>query len=212
MSFSNQPLDSNGVPIANLYVQDSGFIATEGSTTTETDGLGNTSTCVNVNIHQVNDALITTYIGTDDILGNGILKVIAAMKNGDGGYDEPRNNQDGITLINASSVTTTQTSTQQTNYNGRGAIIIFTMIDASASPSVTLSITGVEPVTGSTWTILTGSAITANGVHVYRVYPSLTAVANTTASDIIPRTWEVTATANNSNSGTYKVNAIIMAN
>ncbi len=210
MAFSNQPLDSNGVPIANLYVQGSGFIATEGSPTTETDGQGNTSTSVNVNIHQVNDVLTPGMIGADDVLGNGILKVIGTYKNGDGGYDEPRNNLDGITLIDASNVTTTQGSTFQTNYNGRGVIVVFDMIDASASPSVTLQINGDEPVTGAVWNILTGTAITVNGTHVYRVYPGLTAAANATANDILPRTWGVIAIANNANSATYKVCAIVM--
>ena len=210
MAFSNQPVDSNGVPIANVYVPGSGFIATSGSTNTNTDGQNNTSTPVALDINQIGD-LPVAMAGNDGVTANTVLQIMSGLYNGTT-LDQPRNNMDGITLINASSVTTTQTSAQQINFNGKGAIIVFTMIDASASPSVTLSITGVEPVTGSTWTILTGTAITSNGVHVYRVYPSLTAAANATASDLLPRTWQVTATANNANSGTYKVNAIIMAN
>lgn len=212
MAFSNQPLDSNSIPIANVYVQGGGFVASEGSMNTNTDGQGNTSTPVNVNLSQVSDALTAGLVGIDSILLNqslGILKVVAALNNGNA-YDEPRSNMDGITLINASSVTTFQGSALQTNYNGRGVIVVFDMIDASASPSVTLSITGDEPVTGVGWNILVGLPITANGTYIYKVYPGLIPVPNAVANDIIPRTWGVSVTANNANAASYEVCAIVM--
>jgi hypothetical protein len=191
-----------------VYVPGSGFQATQGSTNTNTDGQGNTSTPVALDINQIGD-LPVAMAGNDGVTANTVLQIMSGFFNGTT-LDQSRGNMDGITLINASNVTTDQGSTLQTNYNGRGVIVVFDMIDASASPSVTLQIIGDEPVTGTDWLILAGTAITANGVHVYRVYPGLTASANATANDIIPRTWGVATVANNANQATYKVCAIVM--
>lgn len=209
MTFSNQPDDFNGIPIANCYVPNNGFIAIQGSETTSTDGLGNTSTSVNINISQVDDTDIDNVFG-DGMAPDGILTVIGSLKNGNGTYDEPRGNTDQITLINASNVTTTQGSPIQTNYNARGVVVVFVMIDASASPSVSLQIIGDEPVTSTDWSILVGLPITTNGTYVYRVYPGLIPIANATANDILPRTWGVSVVANNSNQATYTVCASVI--
>lgn len=208
MTFSNQPLDSNSIPIANVYVPNNGFQATMGSTNASTDGQGNTYTPVAVDINQIGD-IATTMAGNDGVTANTVLQIMCGLFNGTT-LDQPRGNMDGITLINASSVTTYQGSPLQTNYNGRGVIIVFDMIDASASPSVTLNIAGDEPVTGTGWNILVGNPITANGTYIYKVYPGLIPVANAVANDILPRTWGVGVTPNNANAASYEVCAIVM--
>lgn len=208
MAFSSQPVDSNGIPVGNVYVPGNGFIAIAGSTNTNTDGQNNTSTPIALDLNQIGDQPVAMG-GNDGVDADTVLQILTGFFNGTT-VDQARGNMDGITLINASNVTTTQTSGLQLNYNARGAIIVLDMIDASASPSVTLSIQGIEPQTGSTWTIISGLAVTANGASVYRIYPGLIPVANATVNDIVPRTWQATVTANNANSATYMVCAIVM--
>ncbi|MDE1904966.1 MAG: hypothetical protein KGH75_00765 [Rhodospirillales bacterium] len=118
-------------------------------------------------------------------------------------------NQDTITLVASAAYTTTQTSADQTNTNGRGVIVVLDMT-AVGTGSVTLEIDGKDPVSGKYYTILTGAAVTSNSTNIYRVYPGLTAAANATASDVLPRTWRAKVTANNANSATYSVGAIIL--
>lgn len=208
MAFSNQPVDSNGIPVGNVYVPGNGFIAIAGSTNTNTDGQSNQSTPISLDISQIGDQTVTMG-GNDGVTAPTMLQILTGFYNG-ATIDQARGNMDTITIINASNVTTTQTSGLQTNYNARGAIIVLDMIDASASPSITLSVLGVEPVTGTTWTILTGVAVTANGASVYRIYPGLIPISNATVNDILPRSWQIQVVANNANSATYMVCAIIM--
>ena len=124
-------------------------------------------------------------------------------------WDRQRSNIEQSVGITASGATTTQTGADQTNYNGRGVIVVLDMTTVGTG-SVTLSIQGKEPTSGKYYTILTGAAVTTNSTNVYRVYPGLTAAANATVNDILPRTWRVVVTANNANATTYTVNAIVM--
>lgn len=119
-------------------------------------------------------------------------------------------NQDNLVLLPSAAYTTTQTTPDQTNVNGRGLIVVLDMTNVTAGPSVTLEIDGRDPVSGKYYPILTGAAVTTDSTNIYRVYPGLTAVANQTVNDVLPRTWRVKVTANNANSGTYSVGAMII--
>src|SRR5487761_2323202 len=118
-------------------------------------------------------------------------------------------NQDGIALVASAARTTTQTSADQTNTNGRGVLVVLD-VTVIGTGNITLEIDGKDPVSGKYYTILTGAAVSSNSTTVYRVYPGLTAAANATASDVLPRTWRVKVTANNANAVTYSVGAIVM--
>ena len=124
-------------------------------------------------------------------------------------YDRLRGNVDQTVGITASGVTTTQTGADQTNYNGRGAVVVLDMTTVGTG-SVTLSVQGKDVASGKYYTIITGAAVVTNSTNVYRIYPGLTAVANTTVSDILPRTWRVVVTANNANATTYTVGASVI--
>lgn len=119
-------------------------------------------------------------------------------------FDRQRGNQDGTSILSASGITITMTSGDITNFNARGAVIVLNMSNVGTG-SVTLAIQGKEPISGQYYPILTGLAVTTNSVNVYRVYPGLTAVANVTANDILPRRFRAVVTANNANATTYTV-------
>src|SRR5690349_8386829 len=57
-------------------------------------------------------------------------------------------NIDNISLIASAAYTTTQTPADQTNFLGRGVIVVLDMTVVTAGPSVTLEIDGKDPVSG----------------------------------------------------------------
>ncbi len=112
----------------------------------------------------------------------------------------------GLTLQASTAQTTTQTLPDQTGTQ-KGAIV-FVNVTSAGSGSITPKIEGKDPVSGTYYTVLTGTAIVANGMQVLRVYPGLPATANVSANDVLPGTFRVTVTANNANSVTYSVAAV----
>lgn len=82
-----------------------------------------------------------------------------------------------------------------------GGIVVVHSTAITATPSVTLTINGVAGDTS--WTILTGAAITTATTTVYRIHPSLTASANAIAKDILPTALSFTFTHADTDSITY---------
>jgi len=90
---------------------------------------------------------------------------------------------------------TTQTaatvnSPSQTNTNYRGGHFIIKVVTAT-SGTYTPRIQGYDPISQAWYDILVGSAISAAGTTVLKVYPGIGVVANGSASDILPLTWRV---------------------
>lgn len=73
--------------------------------------------------------------------------------------------------------------------------------------SLTPTIDGFDDASGKWYNLLTGTAITATGTSVLRVYPGFTPAANVTASDFITPTWRFVMTHGNANAATYTVSA-----
>ena len=122
-------------------------------------------------------------------------------------WDRQRGNTDAAAaLINAVSTTSTQNSSDQTNYNGRGVKVALNVTNIG-SGSITIAVQGKDITSGQYYTILTGLVVTANGITTYTIYPGIAGVANASASDILPRTWRVQVIANNANAVTYTVGA-----
>lgn len=119
-------------------------------------------------------------------------------------------NTDLGALITAAGATTTQTSAIQNTPAGKGLIVVLRM-QTVGTGSVTLTISGVDNLTGLTYTLLAGAAVTTNSVNVYTVYPAAPATANVSANSPVPQYWQVTATANNANAATYTVSAVSIA-
>lgn len=105
------------------------------------------------------------------------------------------NIQNAQATINLVAASANQTGPVQDGSFGRG-LLVFVNVSALAgtTPSLTVTIKGVDPVSGATYTILASAAITTTGLTVLRVYPGLTAAANLTASDVIPPNFQISAT------------------
>lgn len=104
-----------------------------------------------------------------------------------------------------SSTARTATSTATFHSGSIGGLFIIDVTAVTATPSVTFTINGVEPISGNTWNILTSAAITATGTTVLRIHPSFTAAANTIAKDALPGGCNIVATHGDADSITYSV-------
>ena len=93
------------------------------------------------------------------------------------------------------------------NAQYRGLHLIINMTAVPGVQTVTPSITAQDPVSGTTYTILTGPAISTTGITILKVYPGIGTVANGSASDLLPNLWGVTLTHSGAGSFTYSVSA-----
>lgn len=116
-----------------------------------------------------------------------------------------------VTVFTSAARTASETSSTFTNQHGhRGVIIVIDATAATATPSVVFTIQGYSPLGDDYFTILASAAITATGTTILRVYPGLTAAANTVANDVLPPLWRVSAVAGDADSLTYSVNALLI--
>lgn len=123
-------------------------------------------------------------------------------------WDNFRNNMN-VTLITSAARTATNSSADQTNYNGRG-VVVFVNVTVAGTGSITVTIERKDPISGTYSTILASAAITTISHNIYQVMPSMVVAANSKADEILPRTWRVTVTHNNANSITYSVGASVV--
>jgi len=107
-------------------------------------------------------------------------------------------NTDSYSLLTSGVVTANGNSFDAINYRSRGVkLFISTGTFGASESTMTVTIQGKDPVSGSYYSILTSAALTASTFSVLTVYPGLTAAANVTANDILPKTWRVTYQATN---------------
>lgn len=145
---------------------------------------------------------LLTSADSDGLGTSSTLLVNAGMMNSNFQIDRQRNNSDGSaqSLINASAVTSTQTSADQTNYNWRGVLVIVNVTTLTGtSPTLTPTIRGKGPAASVYFNLLlASSAINATGTFVYLVYPGAgvaSAGVTQVASFPLPRTWDLVMTA-----------------
>jgi hypothetical protein len=206
MSFTNQLKDPGLIPMPQVWVPGIGWVTLSGSTNTNTDGSSNVTTALNHNVAQIG-GVATQMASADGVTASNVLEMVHALYNGST-LDRQRGNLDNITVLASAARTTTQTQADQTNYNHRGILVVLD-VTVPGTGSITVEIDGKDPVSGKYYALLTGAAVTTTTTNVYRVYPGLTAAANATASDVLPRTWRVKVTHNNANSITYSVGAML---
>jgi len=103
-------------------------------------------------------------------------------------------NADTILLISESAAASgTYPSGDQINTNAHGVKVYLNISAIGASVTVTVTIQGKDPVTGTAYTLLASVAKATTGFTVLTVYPGLTAATNAVASDVLPHTWNVIA-------------------
>lgn len=115
-------------------------------------------------------------------------------------WERARNNNSTV-LLATGARTTTQTSSDIINYDGRG---LHFSIDVTVIPggSITPSIQGKD-ANGIYYTVLTGTAITTVSTTVLKLGPGITTVANGAASDFLPGTFRLVLTVADATSITY---------
>ena len=78
------------------------------------------------------------------------------------------------------------------NGQGRGVKIIVDITAISGtSATLTVTIQGKDPASGSYYTLLAGAGLTATGVTVMTVYPAAVVTANVSANDHVPQFWRL---------------------
>lgn len=122
----------------------------------------------------------------------------------------PAYGRGGLTILPSAARTATPDSFEYEVQGGASALIL--VIDVTAivtAPTITVTIAGVDRVSGKTYTILASAAIVAVGTTVLKVGPGLPATANVSTNDYLPPVFRVTVTHGNGNSITYSVAALL---
>lgn len=114
------------------------------------------------------------------------------------------------TLPVLASAARTATPTIDTYRIGKvdGLFVVIDVTAIAATPSITVTVDGVDEVSGKTFNLLTSAAISSVSTVTLRIRPGLTAVANLTASDMVPSLITFTVTHGDADSITYSVTAI----
>jgi hypothetical protein len=114
-----------------------------------------------------------------------------------------------VTVLPSAARTATPTDTNEYFVGkARGVTVVIDVTAVTSTPSTTVTIQGVDRVSGKTWTILASAAIATVSTVILRVAPGLPAAANVTANDLVPPVIRVVASHNNANSMTYSVSVM----
>lgn len=90
----------------------------------------------------------------------------------------------------------------------RGMHLIINISSLNAgTPQITVTIKGVDPLSGKTYTILASAALASVATTILKVYPALTAASNTVANDILPANWQINVSHNDTQPITYSIGA-----
>lgn len=152
---------------------------------------------------------VTFPIDFNDVNTSSRPYVVAPFRFNGTSWDRLRGNVDATILASAAR-TASVDSADQTNYNGKGLHLVIDVTAITATPSITVTIQGKDPLSGKYYTILAAAAITGVSTVILKVYPALTAAANLTASDILPRTWRVSVVNADADSITYSIGASLI--
>lgn len=157
-------------------------------------------------LRTTDDSATTITAGSAGILGTAARSL--QYNNGLSAYEHVDNNYESTLLASAARTVATN-GTDQNNRNGKGCHLHIN-ISAWTAGSITVTVQGKDPVSGTYYTILTSAALAAVGFTTLRVYPGLTPVANLTENDILPRTWRVSVAVSSADSITYSIgNSVI---
>lgn len=89
----------------------------------------------------------------------------------------------------------------------RGIHLVIDCTAATGSPSVVVSILGVDRVSGKTYSLLASAAITGTGTTVLKVGPGLAVSANASANDLLPPVIRIVPDHTGTDSITYSIGA-----
>lgn len=105
----------------------------------------------------------------------------------------PMYNQDGIVFLASGAVTANGNTNNQVNSFYRGIkLYVAPGSFGSGATAITVKVQGYDPANIGYFDILTSASLTASTNVILTVYPGVTASANVSVSDVLPRSWRVT--------------------
>jgi len=112
----------------------------------------------------------------------------------------------------ASAARTTAPDTFEFRDLGRavGVVVVVDCTAKTSSPSLTVTVSGVDGFTDKTWTLVASAAITGTGTTILKVRPGITAVSNVSVADVLPPAFRITCAHGNTDSITYSVSAYLV--
>lgn len=149
--------------------------------------------------------------------GRDSASVAPALYNG-ASWDQQRANQES-TLLASAARTSATSSADQTNYNGRGVLILLNVTgNAGVGKTLSLQVDVKDPISGAYLVYIASAVLVTNATGVVDSihYPGqLDADLNSPGAGLtsnrkaaaIPRTWRVTVTPSDATSWTYSVSA-----
>ena len=96
------------------------------------------------------------------------------------------------------------------NHNAKGLHAIISVTAVIPTGSITPIIQGKDPVSGNYYDILQGLPITTVSTNVIKVFPGISAIVNSSASDILPRIYRLRVTHLNGVNVTYSVGGALV--
>lgn len=112
----------------------------------------------------------------------------------------------------ASAARTADPDTQEFDAAGvdySGAYFIIDVTAVTATPSLTVTVAGVDRVSGQTFDILESAAISTVSTTTLQIGPGITASANVDEDSYLPPVFRVTATHADADSITYSVAGLL---
>lgn len=94
-------------------------------------------------------------------------------------------------------------------FNPNGLVLVIDVTAVTATPSITVTVSGVDRVSGKVYTILASAAITATGTVVLKIGPGLTAAASLVANDLVPPVFRVSVAHGDADSITYSIGGML---
>ena len=104
-------------------------------------------------------------------------------------------------VLRASTADGSSNITGATQKNGKSykGVKLAINISAFTGSSVTFTLEGLDPISGTAYTLLASAAKSGTGAFTLTLYPGVTETANVDQSDVLPIWWRIKTT------GTYTV-------
>ena len=112
-----------------------------------------------------------------------------------------------VTLLASAARTALVTGADQFNHVARGVVITIDVTVDHATSSLTFTAQGKDSTSGKYYDLLVSAAVNAVGTTTLKIYPGLTAAANSVATDVLPVVWRLNVAVADAGSITYSVGA-----
>lgn len=125
----------------------------------------------------------------------------------------PLYSSDRVFTVLASAARTATPDTQEfdgSDADFRGAFFVIDATAVTATPALTVTISGVDRTSGKVYTILASAAIATVSTTVLQIGPGLTAAGNAVANSQLPPIFRVTASHGDADSITYSIGCCLI--